>query len=367
MKLRTVIVTAIVAVLILGALLGYKFSQIRKGMAEHAAMKIPPVTVSAATASAQTWPNSLAAVGSLTSFRGVMLKTELDGLVTDVAANSGAVVQQGEALVLLDTSAEVAQLKGLEAQAKLADLSLRRARELRENNTNSPADVDAAEATDAQAQALVDQLRVTIAKKHISAPFAGRLGIVNVYPGQYLSKGESLVVLESVDPIHVDFSLPQQDLPRLALGQEVAIFVDAFPGRTFTAKVSALSPRIDGPTRAVDIRATLSNPDDLLRPGMYARAEVMLPASEGAIVVPSAAIIHNPYGEAVFVIEQGRVQQRFVKTGPQRGDLVLVVDGLRSGEQVVTAGQIKLRNGSEVRVDNSAAPEGTATPKPTES
>ena len=190
---------------------------------------------------------------------------------------------------------------------------------------------------------------------------------MQVYPGQFLSKGDPIVVLESIDPIHIDFSLPQQELGRLSEGQPVQLTVDAYPGRTFDAKITAISPRIDGATRAIDIRATLANTDESLRPGMYGRAEVILPPTERALVLPSAAIIHNPYGESVFVIVDGKAQQRFVKTGSQRGDLILITDGLKVGEQVVTAGQLKLRNGAPVHVDNSAAPEAHAAPKPSES
>lgn len=364
---KRLFLTAVIALAVLGAIFGYKFLSIKRQMAAHAAMVMPPSTVSAATVTQQTWPNSLTAVGSLASFQGTTIKTELDGLVVNVVAQSGAVVAAGDTLVVLDTASEEAQLRGLEAQAKLAEINLTRARDLRTSGTNTPSDLDAAEASAALANSAVDQLKVTIAKKHITAPFAGRLGIVQVYPGQFLAKGEALVVLESVDPIHVDFSLPQQDLDRLATGQAVQLTVDAYPGRVFNAEITAISPRIDGATRAIDIRATLANSDGALRPGMYARAEVMLPSTERALVLPSAAIIHNPYGESVFVVTNGQAQQRFVKTGPQRGDLILIVSGVKVGEQIVTAGQLKLRNGSPVRIDNSAAPEAHAAPKPSES
>ncbi len=365
--IKRTVLTAVVALAVLGAIFGYKFLAIRKSMAAHAAMVMPPATVSAATATVQTWPNTLEAVGTLTSHQGVTVKTELEGLVRTVVARSGATVAPGDALVVLDTASEQAQLRGLEAQARLAEINLERARELRANNTNTPNELDAAEAASAQARAAVDQLAVTIAKKHIAAPFAGRLGIVKVYPGQFLSKGDALVALEAIDPIHVDFSLPQQELGRLAVGQPVALRVDAHPDRTFTATIAAISPRIDDATRSIDIRATLANTDEALRPGMYARLEVMLPPTERALVLPSTAIVRNPYGETVFVIEHGTVQQRFVKTGPQRGDLVLILSGIEPGTQVVTSGQIKLRNGSPVRIDNSAAPDANPAPTPVES
>ena len=365
--IKRTLLTAAVALALLGALFGYKVLSIRRQMAAQAAMVMPPATVSAAAVTDQTWPNSLVAVGSLASYRGVTVRNELEGLVREVVATSGATVAEGDVLVSLDTDSEQAQLRGLEAQLRLAEINLNRARELRTSDTNTENDLDTAEASAAQARAAVDQLRVTIAKKRVVAPFAGRLGIMQVYPGQVLAKSEALVVLESIDPIHLDFSLPQQDLARVATGQEVQFTVDAFPGRTFTAVITAISPRVTDATRAIDLRATLSNTDAALRPGMYARIEVVLPPTEHALVLPSAAIIHNPYGESVFVVSDGTVQQRFVKTGPQRGDLTLITEGLKAGEQVVTAGQLKLRNGTAVRIDNSAAPTAHAAPKPAES
>lgn len=359
--------TTVIALAVFGAIFGYKFYGIHQMQAAMAGMKAPPVTVSVASAKQQTWPNVLTAVGSLASYRGITVKTELEGLVREVVAQSGAVVAKDDLLVVLDTASEVAQLSGLEAQAKLAEINLSRAHDLRNNGTNTPSDLDAAEAASIQTKAAVTQLRVTLAKKRIVAPFAGRLGIVKVYPGQFLSKGDALVVLESIDPIHVDFSQPQQELSRLVVDQTVQLAVDAYPGRTFEAKITAISPRVSDATRNIDVRATLTNTDEALRPGMYARVEVVLPPTENALVLPGAAVVHNPYGETVYVIEDGVAKQRFIKTGPSRGDLIMVTDGLKVGDQVVTAGQIKLRNGSAVRIDNSAAPEANPAPKPNES
>lgn len=355
------------AVLVLGAIFGYKIYTIRQAMAAMAAIKPQPTTVSATTVATQTWPNTISAVGALASFRGITVKTEVEGLVRHIAAESGQVVAEGDELVQLDTSVEDAQLSGLEAQARLAELNLGRARELRANGTNTPNDLDTAEATLASARAAVAQLKANLAKKRITAPFAGRLGIVHVYPGQFLSKGDAIVVLESIDPIHLDFSLPQQEIARIAPGQTVRLQVDAYPGRSFEGRISAISPRVDDATRNLDVRATLPNTDGALRPGMYARAEIVLPASEQSLVLPSAAIVYNPYGETVYVIEDGVAHQRFITTGATRGNLTQVRTGLKAGEQVVTSGQIKLRNGSIVQVDNSAAPDADPAPQPQES
>jgi membrane fusion protein (multidrug efflux system) len=364
---KRIILTALVALAVLGAIFGYKYTAIQKAQAAMAGMKPQPVTVSVATVTDATWSNALVAVGSLESFRGITVKSELAGTVREVLATSGAVVEQGAPLVRIDTSTEEAQLSGLEAQARLAEINLARARDLRTSGSNTRGELDTAEATFASAQAAVAQLRTLISKKNISAPFAGRLGIVKVYPGQYLAVGDALFVLESIDPIHVDFSLPQQDLSRLSVGQAVRLAVDAYPGEGFEGKITAISPRVSDATRSVDLRATLPNAKGSLRPGMYARVEVLLAPTEHALVLPSSAIVHNPYGETVYVVEKGVASQRFIKTGPQQGDLVLVLSGLREGEQVVTSGQIKLRNGSEVRIDNSAAPLANPAPKPSES
>lgn len=366
MKTR-IVSTVVIALAVFGAIFGYKFYVLRQMKAAHEAMVRPPATISATAVREETWPNALSAVSSLASFRGITVKNETEGMIHQISCESGAVVAAGDLLVELDTASEQAQLAGLEAQSKLAELNLQRARELRVNGTNTPNDLDTAEAALAQARSGVAQLRVAIAKKHIVAPFAGRLGIVKVHPGQFLNRGETLVVLESIDPIHADFSLPQQELSRLAIGMTVRLTVDSYPDRTFTAKITAISPRVSDATRNIDVRATLDNHDELLRPGMYARAEVVLPSTPHALVLPSTAVVHNPYGETVYVIENNIAQQRFIKTGPQRGDLILVREGLKLGEQIVTSGQIKLRNGSAVRIDNSVAPEAKSAPKPQES
>jgi membrane fusion protein (multidrug efflux system) len=366
MKTR-VVITSLIALAALAAIFGYKVFTIRQAIAAHAAMQVPPVTVSAAAVVEETWPNTLSAIGSLSSHRGITVKSELEGLVRSVVAESGAVVAEGDALVTLDTASEEAQLSGLEAEARLAELNFNRAHDLRARGTNTQSDLDAAEATAAQTRAAVAQLKVTIAKKHIVAPFAGRLGIVKVFPGQFLNKGDALVVLESIDPIYADFSLPQQEIAHVSVGQTVRLAIDAYPGRTFESKITAISPRVADATRSVDLRATLENKDESLRPGMFARAEIVLPSTDRALVVPSAAVVYNPYGETVYVIENGVAQQRFIQTGVTRGDLTLVRSGLKIGDRIVTSGQVKLRNGAAVQINNAAAPDANPAPKPTES
>lgn len=365
MKTRLVL-TLLAALAVLGAIFGYKYLTMRRGMAARAGMVRPPATVSAAPAREETWPHTLTAVGSLASFRGITVKTELEGLVRRIAFESGAAVAEGALLVELDTSVEAAQLAGLEAQAKLAALNLTRARELRANGSNTPVDLDTAEAVLVQSRSAVEQLRALMAKKRIVAPFAGRLGIALIYPGQFLGKAEPIVQLEALDPIHLDFTLPQQEIGRAAVGQKIRLHVDAFPDRVFEGVIEAIAPRVSDATRSISLRATVPNRDETLRPGMFGRAEVELPGSARTVVLPTASIVYNPYGNFVYVVEGGIARQRFVQTGPQRGNLVAIVSGLKPGEATVTSGQIKLRNGSPVRVDNSVVPSANPAPTPTE-
>lgn len=374
MKLR--IVLALLAVIVvLGGIFGAKALQIRKAVAAAAARRPPPVTVATTQAVPETWTATLEAVASLRSFRGITVRAELEGRVTRLAFESGAAVREGDVLVELDTSTETAQLAGLEAQARLAALSLERARELRRTGTNTPADLDFAENTAKQSLAAIEVLRATIAKKRIVAPFSGRLGIRAVNPGQFLNKGDAIVELESADPIYADFGLPQQELTRLQPGLEVRLQADAYPGRTFTGKIETTSPRVRDDTRNVGVRAVFPNPAEALRPGMFARVSVILPESSAVLVLPASAITYSPYGDSVYVVEtetspEGSrevARQRFVEVGPRRGDQTSIRKGLKPGDRVVVAGQMKLRNGAAVRIDNSILPGNQAAPKPAES
>lgn len=365
---KTLIYTILAAIAVFGAIFGIKYLQIKRGMAAQAARgAMPPVTVSSAIAQAGAWPNTFNAIGSLASYRGITVQTEAEGAVRRVVFESGATVEAGALLVELDDSIEAAQLPGLEAQARLAEINLKRAVELRANETNTQADVDTAEAVLAQSRSAVAQLKASLAKKKVVAPFAGRLGISLVHPGQFLAKPAPVVQLETLDPIHVDFSLPQQTLARVAVGQSVQVTVDALPDRVFRGEITAINPRVNATTRSLTLRATLPNPDEVLRPGMFAQVEVALPATDDYLSLPITAIIYNPYGDSVYVINQGVVEQRFVKTGPKRGDLVAIVSGLKAGEEIVTSGQLKLRNGSSVVVDNRNAPDANPAPRPEES
>lgn len=374
MKLRVFLVLLAVIAVISG-IFGTKALQIRKANAAAAARRTPPVTVATAQAVPETWTATLEAVASLRSFRGITVRAELEGRVTRLSFESGAKVREGDVLVELDASTEAAQLAGLEAQARLAALSLDRARELRRSGTNTPADLDFAENTAAQTLAAIEVLRSTLAKKRIVAPFSGRLGIRAVNPGQFLSKGDAIVELESADPIYADFGVPQQELPRLQPGLEVRLQADAYPGRTFPGRIETTSPRVRDDTRNIAVRAVFANAAEELRPGMFARVSIILPETTSVLVLPASAITYSPYGDSVYVVEsettpEGKrevVRQRFVEVGPRRGDQASIRKGLKAGDRVVVAGQMKLRNGSAVRIDNSILPTNEAAPKPAES
>ncbi len=334
----------------------------------------PPETVTAATVTEDAWENLLVANGSIAPVQGVMIGAEVPGKVVGIHFESGASVAAGALLVELDVSTETAQLRAAEALAELAKLNLARARELRANGTNSSADLDLADAQSKQAAAAADNIRAGIAKKSIRAPFAGRLGIRLVQLGQILKDGEAIVSLQTVDPIYSNFTLPQQFLSSLAVGNDVRLTTDAAPGQTFAGKITAIAPEIDAVTRNVRVQATFANADAKLRTGMFGSVAVLLPATGKSLVIPSTAILSAPYGDSVFVISEGKnaktgetektIRQQFIRTGAARGDFVAVVSGLKVGDQVVTTGVFKLRPGMAVKIDNALAPKAQLAPKP---
>ena len=369
---KRILLTVLVALGVLGAIFGYRFYQLNQFKAAMAARKPAPATVTTAPAVQEKWRTTLHAVGTLESFRGVTLRAEIEGRIVHVAFDSGAVVQAGDLLVEMDTATEAAQLRGNEATARLAALNLERARGLRQNNTNTQADLDTAEATATQAAAAIELTKATLAKKRIVAPFTGRLGIRQINPGQFLNKADLIVTLEATDPIYADFSLPQQDVTALKAGLPVTVSTDAFAGREFSGTIEAIDPRLNGTTRSVRVRSVLANAGETLRPGMFVRVEVALPDEREVIVLPATAITYTPYGDSVYVVapdDKGvlSVQQRFVQVGPKRGDQVSLLGGVKAGEEIVTAGQGKLRPGAAVKVNNTVVPTNSPAPKPAES
>jgi len=373
---KRVLLTTVIAVAVCVAIFGYKFIDIRKKMAAMKAMRPAPAVVTAAPAHPEVWSSTLSAVGSVESFQGITLRSEIEGRIVRVAFESGARVKAGDVLVELEASTEQAQLQSREATARLSALSLERARDLRRTGSNTQADLDAAEAAEAQAQAAIAEVKSTLAKKRIVAPFDGKLGIRQVNLGQFLNKGDAIVTLESVNPAYVDFALPQQDLPSLKVGLPVVVTMDAYPDREFTGKIEAISPRVTDATRNVRVRAVLPNDDELLAPGAFARVAVQLPDEQHVLVLPATAVVYSPYGDSVYVVierdgengaKQLAVEQRFIRTGATRGDQVAIVKGLNPNEQVVTSGQMKLRNGAAISINNSVVPENNPAPTPSES
>jgi membrane fusion protein (multidrug efflux system) len=358
-------------IVVVAALAFIKYRQVSGAIARAKAMRPPPITVASVTAGEAVWQRQLHAVGSLAAAQGVTVSNELVGMVKKIAFESGARVKQGDLLVQLDIAPDEAQLRGLAAQATLARLNLERAQDLRRNGTNAQSDLDAAQAQYDQAVAAVDNLKGTIAKKVITAPFAGRLGIRQVDLGQYLAAGTPIVTLQALDPIYVNFSLPQQDVVGLTVGQAVEVKLDAYPGEIFKGAVTAINSKVDDATRNIQVQAMLPNPSERLKPGMFAGVDVLQTKKDKYVTLPQTAIVYNPYGNAVYVIEQGKdpqgapallARQRFVQLGDTRGDQVAVLKGVSPGDQVVTAGQLKLRNGAAVQVNNSVQPADNAAP-----
>ncbi len=369
---RKMVFMLLAMVVLVGGIVGSRiYFGVKMGRA-MAAQKPPPVAVSAVAAREASWSLSLHTVGSFAPVQGVTLDAELDGVVTAIAFASGATVQAGDLLLRQDTSAEEAQLTSAEARLELARLSLDRARELRARATNSQADLDAATAAFRQAGGEVAAIKAAIAKKTIRAPFAGRLGIRQANLGQLLRTGSAIVALETEDPIYLNFTLPQQNAREVAVGHRVRVTTDAYPGAAFDGEISAINPGIDAATRALQVQATFHNPDGRLRSGMFASVEVLLPEAEKVVYVPLSALVYNPYGDAVYVVEdKGRdeagqpnlvVRQQFVQAGVTRGDLVALVKGVSAGDQIVTTGQLKLRNGTRVVINNAVA--ASASPAP---
>ena len=350
--------------LVLGAMFGWKYYQAQK-MAALASMPPPPATVAAADVQAESWQPYLAAVGSLVAPHGILVTTEVAGIVSAIHFESGQPVEAGTLLLQLDDSVEQAELEGLVAERRLAELQYKRREGLLESKTISHSDVDEARLRLENATAQLAAKQAVIAKKHITAPFSGWLGIRQVDPGEYLQPGTAIVPLEALAPIYVDYALPERHLDQISVDQAVEIEVQAFPGEVFTGRITALNPGIDPGTRSLRIRATLENPQARLRPGMFAAVRTVLPQRPAVLTLPQTAITYNPYGDAVFVIEAGEtglhVQRRQVETGGVRNGRVEIVQGLEAGEQVVAAGQVKLRNDQAVIVDNSIVLESQIT------
>ena len=356
-------------------LVGVKALQIGKMMSTP--MVVPPTTVSSTTVKEEDWAPVLSAVGSISAVQGAVVSSELSGVVSQIAFENGGTAKKGDLLVQLDASAEEAQLKSAEADLELARSDLERSRELVGRKVISKAEIDASESKFKQKEGSVDQMRSMIAKKTVRAPFDGQLGIRQVNVGQMINSGQQVVPLTSLDPVFADFALPQQHLGKLAPGLDVRVTTDALAGRVFNGKLTAINSMVDANTRNITLQATLENPDHVLRPGMFAKAEVTLPEKHKALVIPGSAISYAPFGDSVFVIEKKKdektgkesqaIRQQFVRVGESRGDFVSITQGLNAGEMVVSTGVFKLRNGMAVTVNNDLAPKPQTNPTPGDS
>jgi membrane fusion protein (multidrug efflux system) len=351
---------------IFGGVFGWWYHQLQEKMA--ARKPPPPAAVAVTEVREETWPSYLSAVGSLAAVAGIDVTNEVPGKVSGLRFESGAVAKEGQLLIELDASADLAELEGLLAAQRLARVKFDRLAELLPKKSASKADYDEAKAMLDVAEAAAEAKRAVIAKKKVLAPFSGRLGIRKVDLGQYLPPGSPIVPLEALSPIYVDFSLPERHLATLGVGQKVFVAVQAYPGESFEGRITALNPGIEEGTRTLKVRAALDNPQERLRPGMFAEVRVLLSDDRRVLTIPDTAITYAPYGDSVFTVAQGEqgptVQRKQVETGETRHGRVAVTSGLAQGDRVVSAGQVKLRNGMPVTLDAKPAPgeRGAANP-----
>jgi membrane fusion protein (multidrug efflux system) len=355
-----------------------KFTQIQGFMqlAKSGAFEPPPTAVTTEVAKQSAWRPTLEAVGSIAAVNGVTVSTDLAGIVREIGFESGNKVHAGDLIVRLDTTQEEAQLHQAEAQRDFATVTLKRDKDLVEKHAIAQSDYDNAEASYRQSQASVDQFKALIARKTLRAAFDGVAGIRQVNLGQYLKEGDPVVTLQSFNPIYANFMLPQQDLSKLVVGQPVTLRVDAYDDRSFNGVVTAINSLVDQATRNVQVQATLSNPDVLLRPGMFAKVSVLMSDMKDVIAIPATAIHYAPYGDSIFVVSEVKdqtgknfkaVKEQFVKVGQSRGDMISIVSGLKPGEEVVTSGVFRLKSGAHIVVNNEIKPESELAPTPSDS
>ncbi len=372
---KRMVIMLIAVAIVFGGIFGFqafKAVMIRKFIG---AMRSPPQTISAAKAGYSQWQPQIDAIGTLRAVKGADLSLEVSGIVESISFTSGDDVAQGAPLLKLRTADDVARLQSLQAMAELSDITSQRDQKQFKMQAVSQATLDTDAANLKNARAQVAQQQAIIDKKFLRAPFAGHLGIRAVDLGQYLGPGTVIVTLQALDPIFVDFFVPQQSVDRIRLGQTVTVKVDAFKEQTFSGEISAINPKVDLGSRNVQVRATLKNADHRLIPGMYATVEIATGEPRNFITLPQTAITYNPYGDTVYVVVDGKggdadgkprlvARQTFITTGATRGDQVAVLKGVADGDMVVTAGQIKLHNGSTVLIDNSVTPTANAAPVP---
>jgi membrane fusion protein, multidrug efflux system len=372
---RMVLMLAVMLTVI--AALGFvKFRQIQTAMAQSAAFQPPPEAVTTIVAQEEEWPATLSAIGTMAAVQGVTVSADLPGIVDRIGFDSGRSVHKGDVLAELDTRQEHAQLAAIEAQRDLARLNYNRMKGLLGDRVISQAEFDRAVAEQQQTDAQVGEIRATIERKTIRAPFSGILGIRQANLGQYLAAGDPVVPLQALHPIYVNFGVPQQDVAQVRVGRIVRITARDTSGAEFTGRVTALDSIVDQATRNVQVQATLANPEGRLRPGMFVQTELSLGSSRPVVALPASAISYAPFGDSVYVVtdlkgENGQsyrgVRQQFVKLGGSRGDQIAIVSGVKPGEEIVTSGVFKLRNGVAVFVNNKVQPGNKRAPKPEDS
>jgi len=353
-----------------------KFTQIRAAIAAGSSYQPPPEAVTTILAREEKWPATLSAIGTVAAVHGVTVSADLPGIVETIAFDSGRSVSAGDILVRLDVRQERAQLAAAEAQRDLTSLNLERSKQLLQKGVVAQADFDQMAAEAKQAAARVGEIQATIERKEIRAPFSGVLGIRQVNLGQYLDGGAAVVPLQSMDPVYVNFSVPQQEAGALKLGSVVRVSADSIPLAGPAGKITAVNSVVDEATRNVQVQAAFRNPHGKLRPGMFVEVEAGMGAGSSVVALPASAVSYAPYGNSVFVVSDLKgpngksyrgVQQRFIQLGGGRGDQIAVLTGLKPGEEVVTSGVFKLRNGASVLINNKIRPGNDPAPKPEDS
>ena len=367
----------LVAVLALLGGLGYiKFHQIETAIAQGANFKIPPTAVTTVVAQKETWPSTLSVIGTAAAVEGVTVSADLPGTIDKIHFESGQSVHEGDVLVELDTRQERAQLASLEAQRDLAKTNYGRAQELVKAGVISHSEYDNATAQQKATEAQVGDTRAAIARKTIRAPFTGMLGIRQVSLGQYLAAGQAIVALQSVDPIYVNFGVPQQEAGKVASGRAIRVKNNDLPGLFFSGKITALDSVINEQTRNIQVQATLANKGNRLRPGMYVEVEMPLGQPREVVPLPASAINYAPYGDSVYIVSDMKdpkgnsyrgVRQQVVKIEGSRGDQVAIISGVKPGDEVVSSGVFRLRNGAPIQVNNKVKPDNNPAPKPEDS
>jgi membrane fusion protein (multidrug efflux system) len=373
---KRLILTLVAMAAILGGLGFVKFRQVEAGIAQSASFQMPPTAVTTVVAQRETWPSTLTVIGTAAAIEGVTVSADLPGTIDKIHFESGQWAHEGDILIELDTRQERAQLANLEAQRDLAGINYGRAQELVKAGVISHSEYDNANAQQKATVAQVGDIKAAIARKTIHAPFTGLLGIRQVSLGQYLAAGQAIVSLQSVDPIYVNFGVPQQQTAQMRPGRSLRVTNGDLPGMAFTGKITALDSVVNEQTRNIQVQATLANKGNKLRPGMFVQVELPVGESRQVVPLPASAINYAPYGDSVFIVAQMKdakgksyrgVRQQVVKVEGSRGDQVGITSGINPGDEVVSSGVFRLRNGAPVQVNNTVKPDNNPSPKPEES